>query len=315
MKNAVLLMTMGGPARLEDVGPFLFNLFNDPAILRLPRFIRTPLAWLIAHARQGRAKNIYKMIGGYSPLIEQTCAQAECLEKALGDTAVFIGFSYTHPFIEDVAAEMAEQDFESIVLLPLYPQYSTTTTESCLKAAQQALQKNAPQSRVLTIEHFAELDGLAEAWADTIRKAKQTLPDGPMRYLFTAHGLPEKIVNAGDPYPQECAQTARVIAGKLGLNDTDWTLCYQSKVGPAKWIGPSTDSELERAAGEGKAVLLVPISFVCEHSETLYELDILFAERAEELKIRGFARAAVPTEDPRLIGGLVKLIREALTKK
>ena len=295
---AVVLFNLGGPDRPESVEPFLFNLFNDPAIISLPWPLRPLLARLISRRRAPTARSIYNHIGGGSPLLELTRQQAEALESRLNlnslgvETRVFVAMRYWHPLSDAVAREVRDFSPDGIVLLPLYPQYSTTTTASSLKdwdrAASAAGIGSVPSHAICCYPvHAALIRAQGALIAPAIAEAGG---HGTPRVLFSAHGLPEKIVARGDPYAWQVERTAAAIVDALARPGLDWTVCYQSRVGPLKWIGPSTEHELQRAAADRVPVVVVPVAFVSEHSETLVELDIEYRQLAAKLGIPAYIR-------------------------
>jgi protoporphyrin/coproporphyrin ferrochelatase len=311
-KTAVVLLNLGGPDSLDAVEPFLFNLFNDPAIIGAPWLIRTLLARFISRKRAPVAREIYGRIGGKSPLVEETWKQAQALENALGaGHKVFVAMRYWHPFAKQTMAEVREWGADKVVLLPLYPQFSTTTTRSSLRewrALAKAAGWSVPTEAVCC---YPNEPGLVSAVADLVRAGwHEAAKTGTPRVLFSAHGLPQKVVDKGDPYPRHVEQTARAVVGALGIPDLDWVVCYQSRVGPLKWIGPSTEEELERAGEDAVPVVVVPIAFVSEHSETLVELDIEYRHRAEGLGIPGYVRVPAVGHHPEFIAGLARLVRD-----
>ena len=294
-KTAVVLFNLGGPDAPDAVQPFLFNLFNDPAIIGLPNPLRTLLAKFISKRRAPKAQAIYNEIGGKSPILENTKAQANALQAVLeshGEVKVFIAMRYWHPMTKDVVHDVKNYAPDHIILLPLYPQYSMTTTGSSVnewhkQAADQGL--NAPTSTVCCYPMQADfIAAHAQLLSTYLSEAKKI---GTPRVLFSAHGLPEKIIKKGDPYQWQVEQTTQQVVNALQL--TDYVNCYQSRVGPMKWIGPSTEHELLRAAADKVPVVLVPIAFVSEHSETLVELDIEYAELAHKAGLEHYFR--VPT--------------------
>jgi ferrochelatase len=322
MKVGVVLFNLGGPDRLESVEPFLRNLFADPAIVALPAPIRLPLARLLARRRAPAARAIYERIGGRSPLLDLTREQAAALERRLGGGArVFVCMRHWHPFAEETAAEVRAFAPDSIVLLPLYPQFSTTTSASAFAAWRRAAAGEGlsrPSRAVCCypteagwIEAVAELvgRGLAEARA---KLAAAGRPPGSARVLFSAHGLPERIVARGDPYPWQVRRTAEAVAAALGEAAPDWVVCYQSRVGPLKWIGPSTEAEIALAAFDGVGVVVAPIAFVSEHSETLVELDMDYRDLARRLGVPCYVRVAAVGTHSRFIDGLAALVGRAL---
>jgi ferrochelatase len=312
MKRAVVLFNLGGPDSPEAVRPFLFNLFNDPAIIAVPNPLRWVLARLISGRRAPIAREIYAKIGGRSPLLENTEAQARALEAVLGDgTRCFVAMRYWHPFAEEIARAVRMWGPDEIVLLPLYPQFSTTTTASSLSSwerAARAARLTAPTRKICCYPRQA---GLIAAVAELIREARASVAGRKHRILFSAHGLPEKVVAAGDPYRWQVEATVAQVVAVLAAPDLDWTICYQSRVGPLAWIGPSTDSEIVRAGRDGVAAVVVPISFVSEHSETLVELDIEYRHLAEKAGVPAYVRVAAVGMHPDFIAGLGELVRGA----
>ncbi len=312
---AVVLLNLGGPDSLEAVRPFLFRLFSDPAIIGLPGPVRIPLAALIAGLRARSAKANYAHMGGASPLLPETQAQADLLEAALKagklDARVFIAMRYWRPFTEAAAAEVAAFNPETVVLLPLYPQYSTTTTASSIKAWRKAY-RGAGQER--TIESYPEEPGLIEAHVRRIRDCWEAAgrPDR-VRLLLSAHGVPLRCIEAGDPYQDQVERTCRAIVERLDW-PWDWRVCYQSRVGPLKWLGPSTPEAIGEACADGMGVLIDPVAFVSEHVETLVELDRDYAEVARAGGCRIYLRAAALGTEPAFIGGLAALVTQALKR-
>jgi len=290
---AVVLFNLGGPGGQADVKPFLFNLFNDPAIIGLPGLLRTPLAKLISDRREKTAQANYALMGGGSPLLAETRAQAEALESALGqrlpgdEVQTFIAMRYWAPLTEETAVDVAAFGPDEIVLLPLYPQFSTTTTESSLKRWDEVY---AGSGASRTVCCYPAAEGWIEAQAQAVRAKLVEAGDAPVRVLFSAHGIPEKLVAAkGDPYQEQVETTCAAIAEAAGL--ADWSICYQSRVGPMKWLGPSTPDAIAQAGRDGVGVVITPVAFVSEHVETLVELDIEYAELAHGLGVSPYLRA------------------------
>jgi ferrochelatase len=310
VKVAIILFNLGGPDSLEAVQPFLRNLFGDPAILRLPGFIRGPLASFLSRRRTPKARSIYQKIGGSSPILGQTEAQARALEAALGGEHEWRGYvcmRYWHPMTEVVVRSVKRFAPDRIVLLPLYPQFSTTTTASSFKQWNDTATFRVPTR---TIDSYPTEPGFIAASVDLMKQGLADAGAGPRRVLFSAHGLPEKIIKAGDPYQVQVEQTAKAIAGQLG--ETDWSIGYQSRVGPLKWIGPSTDTEIRRAGADRVGVVVYPIAFVSEHSETLVELDIDYRHLAGEVGVPTYIRVPTVGTHPLFIEGLARLVRDAL---
>ena len=313
---AVVLFNLGGPDSLDSVRPFLFNLFHDPAIIGVPQPIRWILAQFISRRREPIAKQIYGSIGGKSPLTELTQEQALALKFNLKDVAdsveVFVCMRYWKPMALAVAEAVKTYAPDKIVLLPLYPQYSTTTVSSSLADWRRAAQKLKLLAPMYTICCYPIETGWIHAQADlTSRFVKKTGPK--TRILFSAHGLPRKVVKSGDPYQWQVEQTAAAVIKKMG-GHKDWAVCYQSRVGPLEWIGPSTEEELVRAAEDGVGVIIVPIAFVSEHSETLVELDIEYKELSKELGVPNYYRVPALGTHPAFVSGLGDLVRKACSR-
>ncbi len=313
---AVVLFNLGGPDRQEDVKPFLFNLFNDPAIIGLPGLVRTPLARRIASRREAEAQANYALMGGGSPLLAETRKQADALQARLADrlpeaeVRTFIAMRYWTPLVADAAAEVAAFAPDEVVLLPLYPQFSTTTTASSVREWRRTYAGSGVERLVCC---YPEADGWIEAQAGLIRAALDQAGDRPVRVLFSAHGIPESLVRRrGDPYQEQVETTAGAVAARLGLGD--WAICYQSRVGPMKWLGPSTPEAVEQAARDGLGVVVVPIAFVSEHIETLVELDIEYAELARGLGVAPYIRAPAVGAAPAFIDALAEATAAALTR-
>ena len=317
MKLAVVLFNLGGPDSPEAVEPFLRNLFSDSAIIGLPAIFRLPLARLIARKRAPIAGKIYGHMGGRSPIFEETRAQANALEQALSKDGVqakaFVAMRYWHPFSDGAARAVKAFAPDKMVLLPLYPQYSTTTTGSSLKDWVRSAKKaklDAPTSRACC---YPWEPGFVAAAAAKVREtAKDLKPGLSYRLLLSAHGLPKRTIQKGDPYQWQVEQSAAAIVKALDMPGLETQVCYQSRVGPLKWIGPSTDAEISRAGHDGKGVIVAPIAFVSEHSETLVELDIEYRKLAAEKGVPDYRRAATVGTHPDFIEGLAGLVRRAL---
>lgn len=316
-KTAIVLFNLGGPDRIESVKPFLLNLFRDPAILRVPPFIRPFLARLIAGLRVKAASENYAILGGKSPLLELTQEQARALEARVPGARCFIAMRYWHPFSLEAARAVRDWDPDEVVLLPLYPQYSTTTTGSSLTAWREAAAQAGLAKPTSTLCCYHSDPAYLAATTAIVRRSyeaarAQLPPDVGLRVLFSAHGLPEVIINKGDPYQFQVERTVAGVVRLLALPDLDSAVCYQSRATPQKWIGPSTEEEIERAVHDKVAVLVVPIAFVSEHSETLVELDVEYRELAEKAGVPGYFRAPTQNSDPEFIGALAELVDSAI---
>ena len=294
MKKAVILFNLGGPDKMENVEPFLFNLFNDPAILNLPSLFRYPLAKFIANRRAPIAKKIYQELGGSSPILKLTKDQSSALEIKLNNDdssseyKCFIVMRCWHPRAENVVKDVINYNPEEIILMPLYPQFSAATSGSSIKEWSHICKKNNFKVKTSTICCYPTDQNFIKAHKDEIIKKIKDLND--FKLIFSAHGLPEKNIKKGDPYQWQVEQSVDKIVKSLNIEGLDWILSYQSRVGPLKWIGPSTEDVIVENSKIGKHIVLVPIAFVSEHSETLVELDIEYKELAEKNGCKNYSR-------------------------
>jgi protoporphyrin/coproporphyrin ferrochelatase len=313
VRRAVVLMNLGGPDGPAAVRPFLYNLFRDPAIIGLPAVLRLPLAWLIAWRRGVTAGQIYARLGGASPLLANTEAQARALEGELGpEHRCFIAMRYWHPLTAAAVSAVAQWQPEEIVLLPLYPQYSTTTTASSLRVWTDEAARQGLAAPTRAVRSYPTMPGIVSAIAALVAEQLDEGAQQPVRLLFSAHGLPLKTVRAGDPYPQEVKATAGAVVRVLNRPGLDWCVCYQSKVGPLAWLGPSVEEELHRAGRDGLGVVIAPISFVSEHAETLVELDVDYRKVAENCGVPTYRRVPTVGTHPLFIEALADLVRGEL---
>ena len=311
-RTAVVVFNLGGPDSLEAVKPFLFNLFNDPSIIRQPRPLRWLIAKLIMTRRIPVAKKIYRQIGGRSPILEETSQQAEALQRILGDGddyRVFVAMRYWRPFAEDCATEVKSYGPDRIILLPLYPQFSTTTTESFHRAWKIAAAKNDLSCPMTMVCCYPTEPGLIDAMSMQTKSSLERIIQKPGRILFSAHGLPEKFIAAGDPYQAQIEMTVAAIVCRLDIPDLDYVICYQSRVGPIEWLRPYTDDEIRRAGRDGVSVTVIPVAFVSEHSETLVELDIEYAKLAKDVGVPEYIRGATVGVNQDFIQGLARLVQ------
>ena len=314
MKTAIILFNLGGPDAPDAVKPFLFNLFNDPAIIGLPQ----PLRWLVAKLISGRrapvARKIYDHMGGRSPILPNTEDQARALEALLGpDFKCFIAMRYWRPRARAQVAAVKAWRPDRILLLPLYPQFSTTTTGSSVREWRREAAKIGLTVPTVTLCCYPTNEGFVAAVADGVAAGLSRM-EGKRRprVLFSAHGLPKKIVDAGDPYQGQVEQSVAAVLARLGMPDLDWVICYQSRVGPLEWIGPSTEAEVIRGGADGVPLLVVPIAFVSEHSETLVELDIEYGELAHGKGVPAYVRVPTVGADGNFIAGLAEEVRRAM---
>lgn len=318
-KIAVILFNLGGPDRPEAVEPFLFNLFNDPAIIRVPNPFRWLIAKIVSKRRAPVAREIYAELGGGSPILPLTEEQGRALDAALADSESeyrsFIAMRYWHPFAEEAATAAKAWGADEAVLLPLYPQYSTTTTESSLRDWERAAAKAGLAAPARAICCYPMDEGFVAGYAALLKQALASAGNlEGWRVLFSAHGLPKKVVEQGDPYQAQVEQSCAAIVARLGLPGLDWVTCYQSRVGPLEWIGPATDDEIRRAGAEGKSLIVLPVAFVSEHSETLVELDKEYGHLAQEAGVPAYMRVPALGTEPQFIQGLARLVREASTR-
>jgi ferrochelatase len=315
---AIVLFNLGGPDHPEAVQPFLFNLFNDPAIIGAPGFIRWALAHFISRRRAPIAQEIYARIGGRSPIMPETELQADGLSarlSELGEVKTFIAMRYWHPRARETAKAVLDFKPDEIVLLPLYPQFSTTTSESSLKEWSIEATRIGLKAPSHALCCYPTQSGFVEAMADLVQSALgKAEARGAPRILFSAHGLPERVIAGGDPYQAQVEMTADAVMAKLARPDVDWLVCYQSRVGPLKWIGPSTDKEIERAGADGVPLIIVPIAFVSEHSETLVELDIEYKHLADESGVPFYVRVPAVRNHSAFLDGLADMVRTSLTQ-
>lgn len=319
----VLLLNLGGPDKLEDVGPFLYNLFSDPEIIRLPfKWLQRPLAWFIASRRTRKSQENYKQIGGGSPLRRITEAQGEALQEQLSylgqDAKIYVGMRYWHPYTEEAIALFKQDNVENLVILPLYPQFSISTSGSSFRLLER-LWREDPQLQKIeytVIPSWYKQPGYLQAMAELIRQEiDQCSNPDQVHIFFSAHGVPKSYVEeAGDPYQQEIEECTALIMETLNRPNPH-TLAYQSRVGPVEWLQPYTEDALKELGTQGvKDLVVVPISFVSEHIETLQEIDIEYREIAEEAGIHNFRRVPAPNTHPVFIRALADLVIEAMQK-
>lgn len=320
----VLLLNLGGPEKLADVQPFLFNLFSDPEIIRIPfPILQKPLAWFISSRRAKTSQANYQQIGGGSPLRRITEEQGVALKAKLAEQGkaaeVYVGMRYWHPFTEEAIAQIKRDGIEQLVVLPLYPQYSISTSGSSFRLLEQLWQEDpklAPMDYTLIPSWYAR-PGYVNAMAGLIRTELNKLPNPDSAHIFfSAHGVPVSYVEEfGDPYQREIEHCTDLIMQTLG-RPNDHTLAYQSRVGPIEWLQPYTEDAIKDLAAEGvNDLVVVPISFVSEHIETLQEIDIEYREIAEESGIEGFHRVPALDTDETFIADLAAMVDEAIAAK
>jgi ferrochelatase len=317
---AVVLFNLGGPDRPETTEPFLFNLFNDPAVIEMPKPLRWVVARVLARRRTPVARQIYGKIGGSSPILANTLMQAEAVEQtaaSLGVLRCFVAMRYWRPFSCEVVAAVKSFGPGRVVLIPLYPQFSTTTTASSVREWVRTAREAGMRVPTNYICCYPRDGGFVDAVSRLILTALGEIEAeikglrGP-RVLFSAHGLPKRVVARGDPYQWQVEETCAAIVRAMGREGLDWRVCYQSRVGPLEWIEPATDQEIERAGKERVPLVVVPIAFVSEHSETLVELDIEYRNLARRAGVPAYVRVPTVSVAAKFIEGLVELVRAAL---
>ncbi|PZD70764.1 Ferrochelatase [Acaryochloris thomasi RCC1774] len=317
----VLLLNLGGPERPQDVRPFLYNLFSDPEILRLPApWLQAPLAWLISTLRFQKSRKNYQKIGGGSPLRQITEAQALALQRRLQtqeqSIKVYVGMRYWHPFTQEAISQIKRDNIERLVILPLYPQFSISTSGSSFRELERLWQED-PQLQDIqytVVPSWYHNPTYIRAMAALIEKTMAQVDDPQnVHVFFSAHGVPVSYVEeAGDPYQREIEGCAQLIMQALKRSNP-YTLAYQSRVGPVEWLQPYTNEAIQELADQGtKELVVVPISFVSEHIETLEEIDIEYREVALEAGIKTFARVPAPDTDPVFIQALEEIVTQSL---
>ncbi len=315
MKKAIILFNLGGPDRLSAVEPFLFNLFNDPAIISLPSFFRYPLAKLISKRRAPVAKAIYAEMGGKSPILEQTQAQARAIDKSLdGEEDIykcFIVMRCWNPRAIETIIKVKEFDPDQIILLPLYPQYSNATSGSSIGEWQDICKKENLTVETKIICCYPTEKDFILSYTNLIRKKIDLNKLDEITLIFSAHGLPENKIKQGDPYQWQVEQSVQELVKKLAIKNLNYILSYQSRVGPLKWIGPSTETVIKEEAQKQKILIIVPVAFVSEHSETLVELDIEYKKLATENGSKDYVRVPAVTVNQDFINSLKSSILKA----
>jgi ferrochelatase len=310
--TAVLLLNMGGPRSLAEIEPYLGRIFSDRDMMAMPggRFYQDRLARFIAARRAPRVAGRYRLIGGASPLDAETRKQAEGLAGLL-DVPVTYAMRYTAPFIPEALAALDGEEPDRLVVIPLYPQYSRATTLSAIRE----FRRHAGARRHIIVEDHHDHSGYIEAMAANTAQSLDRLERGDKTHvLFVAHSIPRRAVAAGDPYVAQTETTVERVAERLALDD-DWSLAYSSRIGPVRWQGPSLEEELERLAARGvRQLVVVPVSFVAENLETLYDLDHVFHRQCQSAGITRLERVPALGASPRYLAALADLARTAARK-
>jgi ferrochelatase len=320
MKTGVLLFNLGGPEKLADVRPFLYNLFSDPEIIRV-KFppLRKAIAWMIATLRHKKSEGYYRQIGGGSPLRKLTEEQAAALQNQLKqrdrEVETFVGMCTWHPFFDETLDRIAQSKVDRLIVLPLFPQFSVTTTGSGFAALKERIEQRPEIRKIPTewVRSWQEQSTYIESFAKFIeRELARFEKPASVHLLFSAHSIPESYVKNGDPYLDQTKQTVERIMDVLGRRQT-YQLSFQSKIGPVKWLEPFTNDVIIDLGKRGvHDVLVVPVSFVSEHIETLYELDILYKHVAEDAGVKNFRRVPALNSDPTFIRALAEIVEECL---
>jgi ferrochelatase len=312
-KTAVLLLQMGGPDALDSVEPFLQNLFSDRDIIRIgPAFLQPLIARFIARRRAPKVEAYYGKIGGKSPIRELTEAQAAALEEKLGGGyRCFVAMRYWRPSTIEALAAIKKEGISRIIALSLYPHYSRATTGSSINELKRVMAEAARGVSLSCIDRFYDHPLYIGALAERIEAGLAAFPDrGAVELVFSAHSLPQSFIDQGDPYLAHIEETVRLVMERLG--EVDHHLAFQSRAGPVKWLEPSTEEMVKHLAAHGcKNLLMVPLSFVSDHIETLYEIDIQYAEEAKTLGIENFRRSPSLNDAPLFIECLADLVRKA----
>jgi protoporphyrin/coproporphyrin ferrochelatase len=323
-KYGVVVLQLGGPDSLDAVEPFLYNLFRDPDIINFPLsfLFRKRLARIIARRRSPKIREHYNHMGGKSPILELTEAQARGLERKLNesiDAKVVMAMRYWHPFTEEAIAELKKANIREIVLLPLYPHYSVSTTGSSINEWDRVARREKIEShRVTVIKEYPTHPDFIASFVGRINEGLDRFPEAKRKnvhLVFSAHGTPVKLVRKGDPYKFQIEDTIKAIMQQGGFTQ-EHSVCFQSRVGPEKWLEPFTDATVERLGKSGvKHMLIVPVAFVTEHIETLFELNVEVREIAEEHGVEQFEVMPALNDHPRYIDALADLTLKAIRKK
>lgn len=317
-KTAIVLFNLGGPDKLENVKPFLYNLFSDKWIIRAPSFIRKMIAFFISRKRENEACENYEIMGGKSPLLEETIAQKESLKKNLekrkfGDFEIFIAMRYWHPLTDECMKQVKNYNPDEIIALPLYPHLSSSTTVSSFEEFDKEIEKNNIKAKVKKVGCYFDDSNFIKSHIELIKKSIKKFKDKKnLRILFSAHSIPTKFVKKGDPYEWQINKTFEAVKKDKEISKYECILCYQSKVGPIEWLSPQTEDVIEESAKLGKNMIVIPIAFVSEHIETLVELDVEYKEIADKHDVK-YVRVPALSCDKNFIDSLGEIVEK--TKK
>lgn len=312
--TALILLNMGGPDSLAAVKPFLCNLFSDRELIQLPAgaLLQKPFAKIISHFRAKKVVENYRTIGGKSPLLEWTQKQAAGIAKRLDNVQPFVVMRYWHPFADDVLAQIKQAGIEKAVVLSMYPHYTGATTGSSVNDFKRAAAKLHPELDYRLIENWYDWPDYLDALANRVTEGLDAFHDmlrDEVQVLFSAHALPQKFIDRGDPYQQHVETTAKQVMQRVG--NFDWTIAYQSRSGPVKWMQPGTEEVIHQLAAAGhKSLLMVPVSFVSDHIETLEEIDIGYRNLAAECGFQHYHRAPSLNDHADFLDAMAALVRE-----
>ncbi len=320
----VVLLNLGGPDSLQAVRPFLYNLFSDRDIIRLgPAFVQVPAAWLISRLNSKKTEEMYRLIGAKSPILDITKAQADALEKALNGSVstvegsrfrVFIGMRYWHPYIKDAIRQISEYGIRQLIALSLYPHYSKATTGSTINEFKRQIKDRGLSVRY--IDKWYDFPAYTDSLAELISQGVAEFKGNNFHILYSAHGLPESLIRSGDPYLDHIKSTVEKVNRRLSsapynIAGVQWHLSFQSKVGSVKWLQPSTEETIVKLALSGcKNLFVVPVSFVSDHIETLYEIDILYRAIARKYGVHLKRCEALNTSEK-----FIKALKELVMSK
>ncbi len=313
----IVLLNMGGPDSPEAVAPFLYNLFADRDLIQLPlgSLLQKPFARLISRRRAKAVVENYRAIGGKSPLLRWTRAQAEGIAERLGARfKPYVAMRYWHPTAEEALRQMAADGVQRAVVLSMYPHYTGATTGSSVKDFRHCAAAVHPQLQFKVIEQWYDWPGYLDALAARVREGLEKFPEElrpRVQILFSAHALPQKFIDRGDPYLEHVLDTTRGVMKRLG--NRSWRLGFQSRSGPVRWMEPDTVAVLDQLAEDKRnAVLMVPVSFVSDHIETLHEIDIEYREHAHHKGIDHFERSPSLNDHPDFLGAMAELVRKTM---
>ena len=315
MRKAVVLFNLGGPNKIDDVRGFLFNLFNDKNIIRVPNPMRRFIAYMISTFRYKKSGAEYAKMGGKSPIVDNTQEQIDAIQAIVGNGYDFyMGMRYNDPRTETAVKQIKTKNYDEVILMPMYPQFSTTTTKSSVEEFFKFANKHKLTTPVTNICCYPTDEHFTDAFADLLYQGYQSLKHTDnVAILFSAHGVPEKYITDGDPYATQCAESAKRVFDKFKSRLTEEQIqhiepinCYQSKVGPQKWLEPSTEHTISES--KGRSLLLLPIAFTCEHLETLVELDMEYREVADQVGVREYVRIPTVSTHPAFIQGIADII-------